>query len=296
MLRFASATPLEAAVLESGRFELATDTAGRDLLLVGHRRLPKVVLPEKADGLHGLLQAVAGTGSRAFTVSDGDPWQIDDDEPGDAPPETAAEEYLVMGLRPLLCGGRPVRVAAGRAVVRLFLMPWTIPAETVGFGGRAHYVVTSARGVIGEWEAAAGGRLGVVVGVPEMWVGILDRYRRPGAELVLRSDVPVPWVGEGGLANAVPTAAGVFERIGGSPSDRGLGFPRESGGGPGGPGAPSGPGGHESWVARVPIVMVEGDVVRPVGVPDHLEVAEVPDGPWELDARHPADFSMSGLN
>jgi len=277
MITFTPTTPLEAAVLESGRFELDTDTAGREVLVVGHRRLPKVVLLRKSDGLHGLLDALAVTEARAFTVTEGDPWQIDEDESEGAESPTAAEEYLVMGLRPMTAERRPVRVSARRDVVRLFVLPWTMPAKTVVFGGAAHYVVTSARGVMGDWEAVPDGRRGVVVGLPEMWVGVLERYKRPGSELVFRSDVPVPWIGESGLTGAVPTLVGVFEHAGAD----GDGTDGDSGG--------------ETWMAKVPVVMVEGDVVRSVTVPDDIDVAGVPDGPWELEAQGEADFSMGSL-
>lgn len=266
MVPFTPGTPLEAAVLESGRFELATDTAGREVMVVGQRRLPKVVMLAKADGVHGLMEAVAATGAQAFASVSGDPWQIAEDEPDHAPSPTAAEEYLVMGLRPLLTDRRPVRVAAGSDVIRLFLLPWTIPARTVGFGGHAHFVVTSARGVVGDWEPIADGRHGVVVGVSEAWIGILERYLQPGSSLVLRCDVPVPWVGDGGLTNAVPHEVGVFDA-----------------------------GSGESWVAKLPVVFIEGDVVRPVEVPPELEVGSVPDGPWELEAQGSSDFSMGSL-
>jgi hypothetical protein len=282
MITFTPTTPLEAAVLESGRFELTTDSAGREVVVVGHRRLPKVVLLQKSDGLHDLLDAVASTGARAFTAAEADPWEIDEDEPESTDGPTAAEEYLVMGLRPLVAQRRPVRVTARRDVVRLYVLAWTLPAKTVDFGGTAHYVVTSARGVVGEWEAVPDGRRGVVVGLSEMWVGVLERYKRPGAELVFRTDVPVPWVGESGLAGAVPRVVGVFERVG---SDD----PEATKGGD------TGDSGGETWMAKVPIVMTEGDVVRTVVVPDDVDVGDVPEGMWELEAQESADFSLGSL-
>ncbi|MHB8220650.1 MAG: hypothetical protein ACYDHU_10080 [Acidimicrobiales bacterium] len=282
MITFTPTTPLEAAVLESGRFELATDTAGREVLVVGHRRLPKVVLLRKSDGLHDLLDALASSGARAFAVSEGDPWQIDEDEFEGTDSPTAAEEYLVMGLRPMTFERRPVRVTARRDVVRLYVLPWTMPAKTVGFGGAAHYVVTSARGVVGDWEVAPEGRRGVVVGLPEMWVGVLERYKRPGSELVFRSDVPVPWIGESGLSDAVPKVVGVFEHASGD----GVGSAEYGDGGDSG---------GETWMAKIPIVMVEGDVVQTVSVPDEIDIGDVPDGLWELEAQGTADFSLGSL-
>ena len=153
-------------------------------------------MPKKAEGLHDLMQALAATGGHSFSVTDGDPWVIEEEDDVAEAATAAAEEYLVMGLRPLRSDGRPVRVADGRGVIRLFVLPWVLPAKTVGFGNHSHFVVTSARGVVGDWEPIAGGRSGVVVGVPETWVGILERYRRPGSELVFRCDVPVPWIGD----------------------------------------------------------------------------------------------------
>lgn len=285
MITFTPTTPLEAAVLESGRFELATDSAGREVLVVGHRRLPKVVLLQKSDGLHDLLDALASTGARAFAVTDADPWEIDEDEPEGADDPTAAEEYLVMGLRPLLAQRRPVRVTVRRDVVRLYVLPWTLPAKTVDFGGKAHYVVTSARGVVGEWEGVPDGRRGVAVGLPEMWVGVLERYKRPGSELVFRTDVPVPWVGESGLAGAVPRVVGVFERAGSDDPEAAMSIGASVAGGPSG----------ETWMARIPIVMTEGDVVQTVVVPDGVDVGDVPDGMWELEAQGSADFSLESL-
>ncbi|MGH9092285.1 MAG: hypothetical protein ACRDZR_13055 [Acidimicrobiales bacterium] len=200
---------------------------------------------------------------------------------------SAAEEYLVMGLRPLLAAGRPVRVAVRREVVRLLVLPWSVPALSLDFGGEPHYVVTGTRGVVGEWHQEADGRRGVVVGVPEVWIGVLERLSAPAGGLVLRCDVPVPWVGDDGLAGAVPTSVGVYvprhdpeaEPDGGSPDGR----------------SPDDPAGSESWLSRLPVVLTEGDVVRTVPVPDGIEVGPVPDGPWEAEAHGQADFSMGSL-
>lgn len=281
MITYTPTTPLEAAVLESGRFELTTDTAGREVLVVGHQRMPKIVMLEKAEGLHDLIQAVAATGARSFSATAGDPWEIDEEESDERDTDkapTAAEEYLVMGMRALRSDGRPVRVAAGRGVVRLFVLPWILPAKTVGFGMHRHFVVTSARGVVGDWEPVSGGRSGVVVGVPEMWVGIFERYRRPGSELVYRCDVPVPWVGESGLSNSAPTTVGVYDR----PVEADAAGLED-------------PSGGETWVAKIPVVMTEGDVVQPVAIPADVDVDEVPEGAWELEAQSSADFSIGSL-
>jgi hypothetical protein len=208
-----------------------------------------------------------------------------------------------MGLRPLRVGGRPVRVAVRREVVRLFLLPWSIPAKTLHFGGEPHFVVTSARGVVGDWKVEPDGRFGVVVGVPEVWVGVLERHHRPDAGLVLRSDVPVPWIGDDGLSAAVPTAVGVFDRRGvrdgggadSADSADSAGETGEAGTVAGDIGGGVSPETGESWLAKLPVVMTEGDVVRPVPVPDDVEVGEVPDGPWELEAHGTTDFSMGSL-
>ncbi len=284
MFSYMPSTLLERAVLESGRFALASDTAGREVLAVGQRRLPRVVLQQKADGLHGLMQQVAASGGRVFTVARDDPWLIEEaaEEVDDCASPVAAEEYLVMGLRPLTVAGRPVRVAVRREVVRLLLLPWTVPAVSLQFGTSRHFVVTGTRGVVGDWQLTADGRSGVVVGVPELWVGILERLHPAGSGLVLRCDVPVPWVGDDGLCGATPTAIGVFSRRDGDGDgtdgdDHLLG---ESG---------------ESWLARLPVVMTEGDVVQPVPVPDGVAVGTVPEGPWEREAEGPADFPMSSL-
>jgi hypothetical protein len=271
MTAYTPTTPLEAAVLESERFQFSTDTAGREVVCVGQRRLPQVVLPQDADGLRDLVEALSEGGRRAFTTSRGDPWLIEPLDVDPEPPPVAAEEYLVMGLRPMKSDGRPVRVAGSRGVVRLFVLPWTMPAKTLDFGRQRHFVVTSARGVVGEWMPATDGHRGVIVGLPEVWVGILERQCHPSASLVFRCDVPVPWVADGGLANAVPTTAGAFA-LGGVP-------PRA-----------------EAWVARLPIVMTEGDVVSPVLMPSDLTLDEVPPGPWELEFDSPSDFSFDSLH
>jgi hypothetical protein len=374
MITYTPGTPLEAAILESGHFELATDSSGREVLVVGHRRMPKVVIMAKADGIGTLMSSVATTGSRAFSVTDGNPWHIEEDGLDGATDPTAAEEYLVMGLRPLRMEGRHVRIAVRKEIVRLFVLPWTIPARTVTFDGTPHYMVTSTRGVVGDWEPSVGGRVGVVVGILDRWVGLFERYRRPGTELVFRCDVPVPCMGEAGLTNAVPTVVGVFER----PADVGLGSqlgggpPVGAGGGVGaggsngngngvgnGPGTSSGNGvgsafgisglsgglkiggvdtglglggddlginplatgerpfetdpleiGEsqfgidpleiggdftETWIAKVPVVMIHGSVVGPVHVPDDIDIDEVPEGPWESEVQGLSDFSIASL-
>ena len=287
MITYTPRTALEAAVLESGRFEFSADTAGREVIRAGHRRLPQVVLQQKAEGLHDLVEALSTStdDGPAFTVHRGDPWVIDHDEPDPEASTVAAEEYLVMGLRPMKSDGRPVRVAAGPGVVRLFLLPWTMPAKTLNFGNDRHFVVTSTRGVVGDWAAVTDGRRGVVVGLPEVWVGILERQCRPGSGVVFRCDVPVPWVAETGLSNATPTAVGVFEV---AAADHG---------GPGlnGSGPSAGPS-IETWVAKLPIAMTEGNVINPVLVPTGLDVERVPDGPWELEFESPSGFLLDRLN
>ena len=279
MITYTPATPLEAAILESGRFELTSDTSGREVLCVGHRRLPKIVLQQKSEALHGLVAAVGATGGSAFTVSEGDPWLIDETEPGEDPAPVAAEEYLVMGLRPMTSDGRPVRVASGRDVVRLVHLPWSMPPKTLDFGGDPHFVVTSTRGVVGEWYNPPDGRMGVVVGVLEVWVGILERHHSEDTELVFRCDVPVPWIGDGGLTNAVPTTVAVYEYpVSAEATDPGL----ES---------------NESWIAKIPVVMTEGTVIHPVHLPDNVEIGEVPDGPWELEWQGSTnEFSLGSLS
>lgn len=275
MITYSPTTLLETAVLKSGRFALTTDAAGREVVAVGHRRLPRVVLQQKAEGLHGLMEEVAATGARVFTTTEGDPWRIveAEEEPEDCASPPTAEEYLVMGLRPLLAAGRPARVAVRREVVRLLVLPWTIPALSLDFGGTPHYVVTGTRGVVGDWQQEPEGRRGVVVGVPEVWVGVLERLHAPDGELVLRCNAPVPWVGDDGIAGAVPTSVGVF-------------VPRHGDGEAGG---------AETWLSRLPVVLTEGDVVRPVQVPEGVEVGPVPDGPWEREGHGAADFSMGSL-
>src|SRR5271155_5547800 len=106
MIVYSPKSPLEGAILESGRFELAIDTAGREVVCVGHRGLPKVVLQMKTDGVQDLVEAVAADGGTAFEITrEGDPWRIEEAEPDGSPVPIAAEEYLVMGLRPLTAEG-----------------------------------------------------------------------------------------------------------------------------------------------------------------------------------------------
>lgn len=290
MAGYRPTTLLETAVLKSGRFALTTDAAGREVVAVGHRRLPRVILQQKSEALHGLMEQVASSGARVFTATEGDAWEIAeaDEEPDDCASPSAAEEYLVMGLRPLLAEGRPVRVAVRREVVRLLVLPWSIHALTLDFGEQSHFVVTGTRGVMGDWQVEPDGRRGVVVGVPEVWVGVLERLLAPGHDLVLRCDVPVPWVGDEGVAGAVPTAVGVFVPRGAETGDTGWSDP-------GGTGFPGGNAEGESWLSRLPVVLTEGDAVRPVTVPGDVEVGPVPDGPWELEAHGSPDFPMTGL-
>ncbi len=281
MIEYSPTTSLESAVLESGHFELTTDSAGREIVTIGHRRLAKVVVPQKSEGLHDLIEALGADGGRAFSAIAGDPWQIDAEEPETAAVTTAAEEYIVMGLRPMRSDTRPVRVAAGGEVVRLFLLPWHIPAKTLNFNGTPHYVVTATRGVVGDWSINEDGRRGVIVGVPEVWVGILERLCGPGNQLVLRCDVPVPWIGDSGLTNAIPTSVGVFEIPKATPLRGDFAEAGDALGGPIG-----------TWVAKLPVVMAEGDVVNPLEVPGSVEVPRVPDGPWENEfGQDPSDFS-----
>ena len=250
-----------------------SDTAGREVVCVGHRGSPKIVLPQKAEGIRDLVETVASGGGSAFEVTDeGDPWQIEDVEPDSSPIPIAAEEYLVMGMRPMTADGRLVRVAASRDIVRLFLLPWNLPAKTLDFGGTPHFVVTSTRGVVGEWDLATDGRSGVVIGAPEIWVGILERQYARLHPMVFRCDVPVPWVGDNGVSNTRPTTIGVYQAAGG-------------------------PGGSEdeSWIAKLPVIMTEGDVINPVVLPHGVESEEVPDGPWELEWQNSSDFSMESL-
>jgi hypothetical protein len=285
MITYTPRTPIESAVLESGRFEFSTDTAGREVIRVGHRRLPQVVLQQKSDGLHDLVEALASEEGRAFSVRRGDPWLIDHDDPDPEPATVAAEEYLVMGLRPMKSDGRPVRVAVGPGVVRLFLLPWTMPAKTLDFGGARHFVVSSTRGVVGDWAAVADGHGGVIVGLPEIWVGVLERQCRPASVIAFRCDVPVPWVADAGLSNAVPTTVGVFE----VPDGGGV-LPelRDSG--------VFGPVTADTWMAKLPIAMTEGNVVNPVHVPAELDVDPVPAGPWEHEFDSPSGFSFDRLS
>lgn len=285
MITYSPTTLLETAVLKSGRFALTTDAAGREVVAVGHRRLPRVILQQKAEALHGLMQEVATSGARVFTTTEADPWRIveADEEPEDCASPPAAEEYLVIGLRPLLADGRPVRVAVRREVVRLLVMPWTIPALSLDFGGTPHYVVTGTRGVVGEWRQETDGHRGVVIGVPEVWIGVFERLYALDGGLALRCNVPVPWVGDDGLTGAVPSSVGVFvprpEGVGDEPAEAG-GFDMEVG---------------ETWLSRVPVVLTEGDVVRPVEVPEGVNVGSVPDGTWEIEGNGSADFPMGSL-
>jgi hypothetical protein len=280
MITYSPTTLLETAVLQSGRFALTTDAAGREVVAVGQRRLPRVILQQKAEALHGLMEEIATSGARVFTTNDGDPWRIVEaaEEPEDCASPATAEEYLVMGLRPLLAQGRPVRVAVRREVVRLLVLPWTIPALSLDFGGTPHYVVTGTRGVVGDWRQEPGGRRGVVIGVPEVWIGVFEQLYALDGGLALRCNVPVPWVGDDGLTGAVPSSVGVF-------------VPRHHDAGD----EPSEPGAGETWLSRLPVVLTEGDVVRPVDVPEGVDVGTVPEGTWELEGSEPADFPMGSL-
>lgn len=317
MIDYTPKTPLEAAVLESGRFEFAIDSAGREVLSIGHRRLPKVVLPRKAEGLHELIEALSADGGESFSVTEGDPWLISQEEPDRNTTTIAAEEYVVMGLRPMTLDHRPIRVAAGRGVVRLFLLPWYLPAKTLDFGEGSHYMVSATRGVLGSWALSDDARLGVVIGVPEVWIGILERHCSPGAQLVFRCDVPVPWVGDAGLSNAVPTTVGVFEistdvsKAPYQPNDQSAELNEQQWNTPFETTAavadtsadnpldnaldnvldtPSD--GTGTWIAKLPVVMTEGNVVKPVEVPIDIDVVSIPDGPWEIEfGGDPDDFS-----
>ncbi|HLN16238.1 MAG TPA: hypothetical protein VK277_05720 [Acidimicrobiales bacterium] len=274
-ITYSPQTPLEAAVLASESFQLGADSSGREVVCVGPRRLPKTVVPRKSEGLHGLL-GVLGTDAealQAFNVIEGDPWQISEAEVDESLVTPAAEEYLVMGLRPLLADGRPVRVAVAGSVVRLFILPWTIPAKTLSFGGATHFLVTATRGVVGDWTLVADGREGVIVGVAEAWVSVFERQQTPGTELVFRCDVPVPWIGDGTLVYAAPQAVGVFEaraeggtEAAGDEGDDTISVDVEV-----------------AWVAKLPVAMTEGTVVTPVEVPRDVAVARVPDGPFEME-------------
>lgn len=270
MITYTPKTPMEAAVLETGHFELTTDTTGREVVSVGHERLAKVVLLQKAEGLHGLVEALGTHLGHTFRATQGEPWQIESvDVPGSTPPE-AAEEYLVMGLQPLTAEGRPVRVAAGRELVRLFLAPWHLPALTIDFGNGRHYALNTNRNVIGDWTPIDH-RKGMVLGLPEMWCGILERQRRAGTTIVYRCDVPMPWVSPNGLTNAVPTAVGVFE-VGRDAADR-----------------------TGTWVAKLPVFLAEGNALHPVELPQGVNSVLVPDGPWELEVVG-TDFDMRELD
>lgn len=272
MTTYTPKTPMEAAVFETGHFEFTTDTAGREVICVGHDRLPKVVLPKKAEGLHDLIEALGKESGRAFSITHSDPWHV---EPVDAAPTAlpeAAEEYLVMTLQPLLVESRPLRVAAGRELVRLFLAPWGVPALTLELGNTIHLALNTNRNVIGDWAPLEGKR-GMIVGVPELWCGILERHCDAETTLVFRCDVPMPWVSANGLTNAIPTTVGVFE-LGPSAIDR-----------------------TGTWVAKLPVFMSDGTALDPVALPPHVSVGDVPDGPWELELMSPLeDFDMSELD
>jgi hypothetical protein len=270
MITYTPKTPMEAAVLETGHFEITSDTAGREVVCVGHNRLPKVVLVQKAEGLHGLIEAIGRDLGRSFTAIEGDPWEIESiDTEGVVSPESA-EDYLVMGLQPVIAEGRPVRVAAGRELVRLFLAPWTVPALSLDFGSGARYALNTNRNVIGDWSPTDHG-LGMVVGVPEVWCSILERHRHEGTRVVYRCDVPMPWVSPNGLTNAVPTAVGVYE-VGRQAGDR-----------------------TGTWIAKLPVFLAEGTAVEPVQLPEGVDVVAVPDGPWELEVVS-TDFDMNELD
>jgi hypothetical protein len=260
---------VETAVVGAGFFQLDADTSGREVICIGHRRLPKVVLPQRDPGLKALNAVLGVGGGRAFSVSEGDPWVIRQEPRDDTLVVTAAEEYLVMGLRPLLDDGRPVRLASGGTVVRAYVLPWSLEARHLAVGSAVHYLVTSTRGLVGRWRRDSDGRRGVLIGVAETWVSMLERRQRSGHLLVLRADVPVPWVEDGGVTNVVPTAVGVYEVTPGPGDDEDtIAIDAES-----------------RWVAKLPVVMTEGSVIDPVEVPGELELGDVPDGPWEFQAE-----------
>jgi hypothetical protein len=275
MITYTPKTPMEAAVFETGHFELTTDTAGREVLCVGHDRLPKVVLPKKAEGLKDLMKVLGKNGGKAFTVTDADPWQVEPVAARTSALPEAAEEYLVMAVHTLLVEGRPLRVGAGRELVRLFLAPWYIPTIKLALGNTTHLALNTNRNVIGDWVPLEGKR-GMLLGVPEVWCSILERQRRPGSTMVYRCDVPMPWVSANGLTNAIPTTVGVYElgEDAGDKSER-----------------------TGTWVAKLPVFMTDGTAIDPVELPQAVSVAEVPDGPWELEVMSPLqDFDMSELD
>ncbi|HMD45490.1 MAG TPA: hypothetical protein VKG43_04990 [Acidimicrobiales bacterium] len=265
---YAPATPLEAAVLAARHFQLGTDSSGREVIVVGPPRLPRVVLPKKAEGISSLLEALGVDGPHAFSVHEGEPWTIIGATAEEPLTTVAAEEYLVMGLCPLLDQGRPVRVATGGSVVRLFLLPWLIAAKTLDLGDSHHFLVTNTRGLLGDWLPAEAGR-GVVVGVPEVWAGVFERAQKPDTELLFRCDVPVPWMGPTGLVNGVPTAVGVFEahrEAAAAGNEDTISVDVDA-----------------AWLGKVPIIMTEGSVVHPVKVPTQVDIGHIPDGPWEME-------------
>lgn len=277
MVTYTPTTPLESAIMESGSFELTTDSAGRDVLVIGPPSLRRVVVPRQIPGVAGLLDTLGSGGSRVFRTRRADPWEIVEEPAVSGEVLAAAEEYLVMGIHQLRAEGRPVRVAAAGTVVRLFLLPWTISARTVDFSGKRHFMVTNTRSVVGDWTVSADDRRGVVVGLAEAWLGLVERYRQAASPLALRCDVPVPWMGDTGLQGAVPTSVAAFDAAGADPREPRSGPPAET------------------WVAKLPVVLTEGTVVDPVTVPEGLEVDPTPDGPWELEWADSADFSMGSL-
>jgi len=275
-------TSLEAAVLAAGYLQVGTDSSGREVVAVGPPRLPKVVLPKKAEGISHLLSTLGVDSAHAFSVQEGDPWTISEADAEETLSVIAAEEYLVMGLSPMEAQRRPVRIATGGSVVRLFLLPWVIAANTLDLGDSHHYLVTSTRGILGDWLPAEVGR-GVVVGVPEVWVSVFERAQKTDSELLFRCDVPVPWMGSDGLVNAVPTSVGVYEArhdVGTSSGvEDTISVDVEA-----------------AWLGKVPIVMTEGSVVHPVKIPPQVDVIRTPDGPWEMEwqATYP-DLSVAAM-
>jgi hypothetical protein len=49
---------------------------------------------------------------------------------------------------------------------------------------------------------------------------------------------------------------------------------------------------NETWIATVPLVVVEGNVLDPATVPDDIDIASIPDGSWERDASDPTGFDL----
>jgi hypothetical protein len=253
-------TVLESVVLESGRIELAEDSAGRPVLVVGHRRLAPVVLDRGLPALSGLVGVLTEAGGGAFCATEDDPWRIEPDQ-GGTEAVAAADEVLVMALHPLQVGGRPLRVAAGRDLARLLLLPWCFAAQAVDFGAGGRYVVTATRALVGEWRPEADARRGVVLGVPEAWAGVLDRPGDDQGRLGFRCDVPVPWMAESAVAGDVPRRVGVF-------------------------------GAEGAFVARLPVVLTEGSVVEPVTVPDGVDVGPAPSGLFDGEGAGAAEFAL----